>query len=392
MKYLLYISFVLISGILSGQIIEAETDPCLLNLNNAETSYEGGNIEEIPGLIKECLDQNGFKSKENRTKAYRLLINSYVFQSMEDSADVYMVKFLKYDPEFRPSEQIDRREFIDLHNSYRNYPVFGVGAKFGLGLSQLMVINEFGAHNIEANSSNTKYKVNLGFSVEGFLSYHPHRDGEIFIDFGYNNYSFTEETRLFTYAFPVEPGYENYTQYIYKETVNSLNLSLGYKYMFRKNIYSKVIPYIGVGIRGGLLMASNIDISRTIHEGADGLSTIKGSILTANHLRNRWNTWVAGILGLKIKIPKGNIFLETGYDYNLYNISNPNERFNLNQETTNELLFKYFYVSNDFRLNNFFVKLGYNYNFYIPKKTGNKKARREARKASQKQIKNKENE
>jgi hypothetical protein len=379
----------------SSQIIDKVTNPCLLNLQNAETAYEGGNIELIPGLIKECLDKNGFKSKENKTLAYRLLINSYTFQSMDDSADIYMVKFLKFAPEFRPSTQIDRREFIDLHNSYRNYPVFGVGAKLGLGLSQLIVINEFGAHNIEASSLQSNYKVNLGFSGEIFAAYHPHRDGEIFLDIGYVNYKFQEETRLFNYNFPTidndgNPADPN-SFYIYDETVNSINLSLGYKYMFRKNVYSKVIPYIGVGIRGGLMMSSKIDIERQII----GISetNIKGASLDAIHLRNRWNAWVSGIIGMKFKIPKGNIFFELGYDYNLYNISNPRERFNLAQDATNELLFKYFYVSNDFRLNNFFFKIGYNYNFYIPKKIGlekiqKKEARMEKKKNKKAKSKN----
>jgi hypothetical protein len=298
-----------------------------------------------------------------------------------------MVKFLKYAPEFRTSEQVDRREFIDLHASYRNYPVFGVGAKLGLGLAQLNVINEFGAHNIEAQSLSTNYNLQLGFSAEVFGSYHPHRDGEIFIDLGWSSYKFLEKTRLFNYS---QPSPEAHTSYTYDETVNSINLSLGYKYMFRKNIYSKVIPYIGVGIRGGLLLSSMIDIEREIKDNDntndDAASSIKGPSLDIRHLRNRYNTWVTGIVGMKFKIPKGNVFFELGYDFNLYNISNPRERYNLSNVNTNELLFKYFYVSNDFRLNNFFFKIGYNYNFYIPKKTGKRKSGKEVR-AAKKELK-----
>ncbi|MCB0476554.1 MAG: hypothetical protein KDC84_00220 [Crocinitomicaceae bacterium] len=390
MKKIVYILVFLLSSPLIGQIIEAETDPCLLNLNNADKAYKGGNIEAIPGLVKECLDQNNY-SKENKTKAYKLLIDSYIFQGMNDSADIYMVKFLKFNPEFRTSEQTDRREFIDLHAAYRNYPVFGIGVKLGLGLGQLVVINEFGAHNIEASSLDSKYKVNIGFSAEAFAAYHPHRDGELFLDLGYVNFKFAEETRLFNYNYPTTVDAHSY--YTYTETVNSLNLSLGYKYLFRKNVYSKVVPYIGVGIRGGLLMSSNISAERFII--GESQSTIKGSNLDIKHLRNRWNAWATGIIGMKFKIPKGNVFFELGYDYNLFNISNPRERYNLSNEATNELLFKYFYVSNDFRLNNFFFKIGYNYNFYIPKKIGLKKnqkkgARQEKRKAKKENSKSNE--
>lgn len=386
MKKLIYIAFVLLVSPVFAQIIEAETDPCLLNLNNAETAYEGGNIELIPSLVKECLDQNGY-SKENKTKAYKLLIDSYIFQGENDSADLYMVKFLKFNPEFRTSEQTDRREFIDLHAAYRNYPVFGIGGKLGLGLGQLVVINEFGTHNIESSSLTSNYKVQLGFSGEIYAAYHPHRDGEVFMDLGYVNYRFQEETTLFNYNFPAQSsdGQETRSYYNYTETVNSLNLSLGYKYMFRKNVYSKVVPYIGVGIRGGLLLRSNISAERFII--SESQTTIKGSDLDIKHLRNNWNAWATGIIGMKFKIPKGNVLVELGYDYNLYNISNPDERYNLSQEATNELLFKYFYVSNDFRLNNFFFKVGYNYNFYIPKKVGLKKKHKKAVKAEKRKSK-----
>ncbi|MEZ4937813.1 MAG: outer membrane beta-barrel protein [Crocinitomicaceae bacterium] len=382
MKKLLYILAIITAFPLMGQIIEAETDPCLLNLNNADKSYKGGNIEAIPGLVKECLDQNNY-SKENKTKAFKLLIDSYIFQGLNDSADIYMVKFLKFNPEFRTSEQTDRREFIDLHAAYRNYPVFGVGVKLGLGLGQLVVINEFGAHNIESSSLPSKYNVRMGFSAEVFASYHPHRDGEVFMDLGYVNYKFEEETRLFNYNYPIDQDPHSY--YKYTETVNSLNLSIGYKYMFRKNVYSKVVPYLGIGIRGGLLLASNINAEKFII--GESQSTIKGSVLDIKHLRNRWNSWATAMIGMKFKIPKGNVFFEVGYDYNLMNISNPDERYNLSNEATNELLFKYFYVSNDFRLNNFYFKIGYNYNFYIPKKIGLKKKDKKGAREEKKKIK-----
>lgn len=375
MRLLYVISFLLSVSLAWNQIIEAETDPCLVSLNEAETAYEGGNIEAIPGLIKECLDNNNYKSKENKTKAYKLLIDSYIFQALDDSADIYMVKFLKFNPEFKTSVQTDRREFIDLYDSYRNYPVFAAGIKGGLGVTQLSIINEFGTHNIESSTLNSEYEILVGFSGELFGSYHPHRNGEIFLDLGYVNYKFKEKTRLFDYAFPttnIEGNpIESYSFYVYDETINNINLSLGYKYMFRKSVHSKVVPYLGVGIRGGWMWNSKIDIERQIL----GLTetNIKGASLDAQHLRNRWNAWVTGFIGLKFKIPKGNIFFELGYDYNLNNISNPNERFNLSKAETNELLFKYFYVSNDFRLNNFFFKLGYNFNFYLPKKLSEKK-------------------
>lgn len=368
-----------------AQIIEAETDPCLVNLSQAEIAYEGGNVEIISSLVRECLDNKGYKSKENRTTAYKLLIDSYIFQGFKDSADNYMVKFLKFNPEYEVSEQTDRREFIDLHNSYRNFPVVGVGIKIGLGLGQLTVFNEYGVHNTEDNSLTTDYKVKIGFSGELFASYHPHRDGELFLDFGYINYKFEETSSIFNYQFGTAPN-GNTSKYQYTETINSLNLSFGYKYMIRKSIKSRVVPYIGVGIRGGFLMASNLSIERFIEDGSN--INITGAVLDAAHLRNRWNSWVTGILGIKFKIPKGNVLLELGYDYNLYSISNPDERFNLNREETNELLFKYYYVSNDFGLNNFYLKLGYNFNFYFPKK---KKERTEKVKKSKSEKATKKN-
>lgn len=366
MNKLLYIVFILVATQSYGQIIEAETDPCLVNLNKAEVDYEGGNVETIPALLRECLKNNDYK-KENRTKAYKLIIDSYIFQGYKDSADEYMVKFLKFNPEYEISTQTDRREFIDLHDSYRNYPVFGAGVRVGLGLSQLSVFNEYGVHNTENSSLNTSYKVQIGFSGELFASYHPHRDGEIFVDFGYVNYKFEETSSIFNYNNGApEDGSAPRSEYTYNETVNSLNLSLGYKFMIRKSVKAKVVPYIGVGAKGGFLMNSNLRIDRKIYD--DETTNIDGPILDVAPIRNRWNSWVTGIIGVKFKIPKGNVLVEFGYDYNLYSISNASQRYNLNQGIVNELLFKYYYVSNDFGLNNFFFKVGYNFNFYIPKK------------------------
>ena len=86
-KLKLFIRSFLLGGLLIiGHLTPAfSQSECVFSLQRAERLYQQGNIEEIPGLLINCIEK-GF-TRDERLTAYKLLIQSYLYDDQLELAD-----------------------------------------------------------------------------------------------------------------------------------------------------------------------------------------------------------------------------------------------------------------------------------------------------------------
>ncbi len=89
---------------------------CTYLLEDAKEAYEAGMVELVPELLLECIQTNGLTG-ESKKEAYKLVINSYLFDYQPAEADSLMDDFVMEFPGYRAQDS-DPEEFtfmLDAH-------------------------------------------------------------------------------------------------------------------------------------------------------------------------------------------------------------------------------------------------------------------------------------
>ncbi len=89
---------------------------CTYLLEDAREAYEAGMVELVPELLLECIQSNGL-SGEARKEAYKLVINSYIFDYLTAEADSLMDDFVREFPNYRAVNS-DPQEFVFLLDAH----------------------------------------------------------------------------------------------------------------------------------------------------------------------------------------------------------------------------------------------------------------------------------
>jgi hypothetical protein len=88
---------------------------CTYLLEDAKEAYGAGMVELIPDLLLPCLGEDGLKGGPRR-EAYKLVINSYLFDHMPQEAEQLMARFVDEYPSYRAGDT-DPAEFVLLLNT-----------------------------------------------------------------------------------------------------------------------------------------------------------------------------------------------------------------------------------------------------------------------------------
>ncbi|MGD1843756.1 MAG: hypothetical protein ACFB0B_23115, partial [Thermonemataceae bacterium] len=134
---------------------------CVTKLKEAQTSYDQGRINEVPELLRGCLE-DGFE-KNDRIAAYKLLTLTHLYLNENDKAKETMRRFLQLNPEYEINTAIDPPEFINLYNSFRTKPIFLFGVKAGINR---VAINETAYYTVDnINTNERNYSPAVGFQA-----------------------------------------------------------------------------------------------------------------------------------------------------------------------------------------------------------------------------------
>lgn len=325
----------------------SEAQDCTSKLQYAQQLFDAGQIEEIPSILDSCI-QNGFLPDEKQ-KAYRLLIQVYLFDYDRSKADSLMLIFLKNYPTYK-IQSADPAEFSELFNLYKVSPSWGFGLTIGNNLPLINVAEHYSTANL--NKLDSKYSpsgVNFvgGFLVDKYIRPNFWISGEL----KYSSLKFKNIENVNT-------GKETIT---YKEKTNWIDIPVMLNYSFGEK---KLIPYLFAGGEFGYLLSATSEIRRVINSDVPYPEIVRPFTTIAN-TRNRISLWGIGGIGAHYNIQGGYLTLRAGFSYSIFSYVKPEFRYS----DIGQIQY-YHYIDDNFEINNLFFNICYSRLFYhIKKKT-----------------------
>jgi hypothetical protein len=311
---------------------------CTESLLSAQRLYNEGIIEEIPNILKPCLE-NGFTRNES-IEAYKLLILAYLFDDNQFEAENAILEFLKQFPDYElmPNDPI---EFVYFYKTFEVIPKVSFGFATGINLSNVQVTKNYTTGNQGDLMSSDK--IGFGYNFYGnFSVYLRGRYGiNSEINYGLQNYSFEDQILDFS------------TVKI-KESVIRFTFPVSFTIDLSKSNYK---PYVRIG--GGISYLNETTIIPERSFSQPGRQSVVGADIDLTNHREQLNYFVTGGAGLKIIIGKGFLFIDARYNYRFLNEMKAENRYK-----TPELWSRYYYIEDDFLLQNYELNVGYNFSIF----------------------------
>ena len=322
---------------------------CLNTLREAKDLYEQGLIDEIPGLLADCME-SGF-TRAQRIEAYKLIILAYLFDDDQFAAEKMMDEFLRKFPEYEvmPNDPV---EFVYLLESYKTSSFYSVNLTFGPTFTNPVIQEQFSTQDVTnteyKNTTGTGFHIGLGVSRNLFKSI----NGNIGFFYSTYNYSFLETTR-----FQVSEEDFTETENLAEERLTRIDIPLTVTYIIGKG---NLHYFARLGGSVGIVTNVDLSLSRSHSELDNSISN--PDIDFSNYRRSMDYAIVIGG-GFEYKIPRGYLVLDLRYKLGLSDITLSEKRHD------DPLLYsRYFHLDDDFTLNNFTVAVGYHFSIYQSKK------------------------
>jgi len=320
-----------------------ETSTCAENLRNAQTLFDNGQVEQVPAMLEECL-RSGFKQEEELS-AYKLIIQTFLFQDRNAEADSAMLSFLRKYPEYQLSPT-DHSSFVHQYNNFNVDPVVQVVFRLGTNIPFLTFIDPKAVSGIPGEWEYTTGAVNICASLETKFALGPRL--EVNVEGGYSQLSFTNKEDF------QRIGIVNYS-----ETQHRIEIPISATYNFIS--FGKFTLYARAGA------GPAFDLSST----AKKVSFVPGDVITFPPFKSpdisRIDTRIKMDLfgqagsGIKLKIPRGYLNFEIRANIGVYNQV-------LRGGDSAVQLEDYNYKDDDFNLNAVNLSFGYTQIFYKPSK------------------------
>ncbi len=318
---------------------------CTDQLRLAQTRFDEGSLDEIPLLIDACM-KDGFTNEE-KTNAYKLLIQTYLFNELPEKADEVMMLFLREFPSYTLAVN-DPKEFINLYNTYRTTPIMKIQITLGMPLTSPMVIEPFGINNLNADKAKFSQKVGGMLEINYINKLYKSFDYSIGSSFSLLRYGYLDNP----YPFTEVKGTAS-------DIYIGLPLSVRYNYKFRRiNLFAKT------GIEPAYLLSSRMDLTRN-KKNVIGAQPYTGTEnLTTNHRQFDFRPIMS--MGIGFKLYKQDFLFTVGMKFGTRSVVNPDKI--LNSDISSTLALKYYYVEDKMTLNQTYFSFSYIFSVYKPKK------------------------
>ncbi|MCU0472067.1 MAG: outer membrane beta-barrel protein [Bacteroidales bacterium] len=342
------LKFLMAAFILSFPLIvlAQEKSTCAENLKASQLLFDKGQVEQVSSMLRECM-KSGF-NREEQLSAYKLLIQSYLFEDKLEQADSAMLAFLRSNPEYQLSPT-DHSSFVFLFNNFKVEPLVKISVHLGTNYPFLTLTDSDPA-SVASEKSSNKYSsglLNFYGSIEA--KFEIRNNIEANIEVGYSQLSFTNKRDFLGIGT---------TSYI--ENQSRLEIPLSATFNFRN--FGKFTPYARLGAGPALSLGTIAtadfkpsDLNGTSHTGSD---------INREASRISLDLFAQAGAGIKFKTPGGYIFSELRSGFGFYNQvihagTSPEEQ---------ELAFYYYYADDAFNLNAINFTIGYTQIFYKPSK------------------------
>jgi len=324
------------------QKASAQTDSCILYLKNANSGYEARDFDGSIKLLQRALNKCNL-DKADKTQAHKLLALSYLAIDNLEAADREAEAMVKLNPNYAPDKFKDEPKYSALFSKFAPVPVFRVGMFTGINNVGIKVDNYYSiTHNsAEEAKANSSYEGKTGFQLGVALEYRAYKNLWVGLQgqFRRSNYDHTLS------------NVENTTIH-YSEKMSYVDIPLSIKYYI---IEKKISPFVELGATASIL--TNALGTTTRDETKDIVNRID--------YRNTFMIGYFGGLGATYKINSFQVFANFRYSVFGKNVNKDNTRY---ADQVN--VFKYYYIDNDFSMNNWQFGVGAYYNLaYKNRKT-----------------------
>jgi hypothetical protein len=321
-----------------------EETTCAENLRNAQTLFDNGQVGEVAGLLSECL-KSGF-NREEELAAYKLIIQTLLFQDELDKADSTMLEFLRKNPEYELS-QTDHSSFVHLYNNFNVKPVVQLVLHVGTNIPFLTFVDQHSVSgDAESSSEYTTEALNLFASLEAKLAIGSKL--ELNIEGGYSQLSFKNREDF------LGIGIVNYS-----EVQNRVEIPVTMTYNFPD--FGKFTAYARAGAGPAFNVSATAKDISFVRGDEISFSDRKSPEISRNDSRIKMDIFGQVGGGIKLKIPRGYLNFEIRTNIGIYN------QVLYGGDSATQLV-GYNYIDDDFNMNNVNLSFGYTLIFYKPSK------------------------
>lgn len=298
--------------------VKAQTT-CTDNLRQAERYFDEGKLDEIPQMIQSCM-KDGF-TKEEKKNAYKLLIQTYLFNEKPDLADAVMINFLKEFPSYEIAVN-DPKEFVNLYKTYRTEPIFKLDIYGGINYSLPYVKELISPGNL--NQSAISYGSMLGFNTG--INYtdriYKNFDGSIGVSFSNYRLNYSD------------------TQYDYTTVTGTFtNYYIGFPMAVKYNMtYRGIKAILRVGVETTYLLSSKMDFTKTFTNGDNPIKSTED----LSQYYKKFDIRPLLSFGVSFKVDKYEIIPSVGVKFSTIIPLMDDKR--IKDPTNSNLYYQYFYT------------------------------------------------
>jgi len=333
-----------ISLMLPAGITAQEAGSCAEKLQTAQSLFDRGQVEQVAGLLHDCLE-SGFNREEALT-AYKLIIQTYLFEDELEKADSAMLAFLRKNPEYQLSET-DHSSFVHLFNNFQVNPVIQVSLRLGTNMPFTTFKN---LKPVDESSPDAQYSAGA-LNLYGGLEARFRLKGrfDINAEAAFSQITFSKEDKIMDIG----------TAY-YKERQSRIEVPVSVIYNFRS--FGQFTPYVRLGAGPSFLISSvataNFDAPEV--NGQD----ISGPDIDRKDARITMDIFGQAGAGIKLKTRGGYIFAEARSNLGVFNQTVREDL--LSETNSSSELNTYRLADDDFNINTLNFSIGYTQIFYKP--------------------------
>ncbi len=310
----------------------AQTDSCIVKLKNANTGYDQGDYDGSIKLLKSALSDCKL-DKSEKIQANKLLIMNYLKVDNLEEADKTAADIMKIDPYYKPDKFKDDPKLSALFEKYQPTPVFRAGISVGMNRSMIDVVKTYSiVHDDGASADLATYNSKTGFQIGAQAEYRAYKN--LWVELGGQFRQTSYEHILDS----VEGTTVNYS-----EKLTYVDVPLSVKYYFLNKTFC---PYVEAGATFSFMTNA---LSTTTRDD-------QKDIVNRTDYRNTYMTGFFGGAGVAYKMKGLQLFADFRYSYFPDNVNKEDTRYD---DLTN--VFKYYYIDDDFRMDNWQINVGVNY-------------------------------
>ncbi len=310
----------------------AQADSCSVKLKNANLGFDQGDYDGAVKLLRSALSECQL-DKIEKIQANKLLIMSYLKIDNLEEADKVAATIMKIDPYYKPDKFKDDPAYCALFEKYQPTPVLRIGLNAGVNFSMIDVVNSYSIVHEDAEATDfSEYNSKTGFQIGAQAEYRAYKN--LWVELGLSFRQSQYEHIL--------DSVEN-TTINYSEKLSYFDIPLSAKYFFLDKTFC---PYIEAGATFSFV--------------TDALSTTKRDdvkdLVNRTDYRNTFMMGYFGGAGISYKMQGLQVFADFRYVYYPENVNKEGTRY---ADDVN--VFKYYYIDDDFRLDNLMVSFGVAY-------------------------------